>query len=111
MPYDNIVVINFFAIFHLRPVEKIYTAQIKQFGLKIKRLRESRELSQQELAHRCEVDIRTIQRIERGDYGVGLHILLALASTFNLSPSQLLSGVKINKDNSQDKNQPNSSKR
>ena len=92
---DNFVANIFFAIFHLRAVEKIYLAQIKQFGRRIKRLREANLLSQQELAHRCEVDIRTIQRIERGDYGVGLHILLALASAFNLSPSQLLSGIKI----------------
>ncbi len=77
-------------IFHLRFVEKTYTGEIKKVGLRVKSLRESNGLTQQELADRCEVDIRTIQRIERGDFGFGLHILFALSVALGVKASQLL---------------------
>lgn len=80
-------------------MEKRYTAQIKEFGLNIKRLRESIPLTQQDIADKCEIDIRTIQRIERGDYGVGLHILLALSVALEVQPYQLLKPIKIEIEN------------
>ena len=79
-------------------MEKKYTTQIQQFGRKIKKLRESNSLTQQELADRCEVDIRTIQRVERGDFGVGLHILFALAVAFDMPPNQLLKNIRIQEE-------------
>lgn len=60
-----------------------------------KKLRKNNSLTQQDLADKCEVDIRTIQRIERGDSGIGLHILFALSEAFELSPHQLLKSIKI----------------
>jgi transcriptional regulator with XRE-family HTH domain len=74
-------------------VEKKYQGEIKKFGLHIKKLRNAIPLTQQELADRCEVDIRTIQRIERGDYGLGLHIVLALAEAFETTPDLLFAGI------------------
>ena len=76
-------------------MQKAYTNQIKQFGSEIKRLRESLSLTQQELSDRCDIDIRTIQRIERGEHGVGLQILIALAVSLETTPSDLLSKLKI----------------
>lgn len=75
-------------------MEKKYTEKLKEFGLIIKKLREDKHYSQQELADRCEIDIRTIQRIERGDSGIGLHILFALADAFEIAPYQLLKSIK-----------------
>ena len=81
-------------MFDLRIVEKVvYKEQVQQFGLEIKRLREAKKISQQELAYRCDVDIRTIQRIEKGDYGVGLHNLFALAIALEVPPYQLLENI------------------
>jgi transcriptional regulator with XRE-family HTH domain len=79
-------------------VEKAYTKQIKEFGQEIKRLRELKELTQQNLSDLCEIDIRTIQRIERGDSGIGLHILFALADAFEVQPFQLIKNIKLNKN-------------
>ena len=74
-------------------MELRYKRQVERFGLKVKQLRKSRALTQQELAYKCEVDIRTIQRIEKGDSGVGLYILFAIADAFELSIPQLMSGI------------------
>jgi transcriptional regulator with XRE-family HTH domain len=84
----------FFPYVHFRDVEKKYVTQLKKFGKRVKRLREKAELSQPDLAGKCDVDYRTIQRIENGEYGLGFHILLALAEAFKTSPSQLLRGIK-----------------
>ena len=76
-------------------VEKTYEEQVKQFGLKVKKLRESQDMTQQTLADECEVDIRTIQRIERGDFGVGLYIIFSLSSAFKMQPHELLKGITL----------------
>ena len=75
-------------------MEKNYTKQIVDVGLKVKKLRESKNLTQLELADKCEIDIRSIQRIERGEFGFGLHILFALATALDISPSDLLKNIK-----------------
>lgn len=66
-----------------------YASQLKKLGKKIKKLRLSKKLTQQKLADDCEVDVRTIQRIEKGEHGVGLHIVFALADAFEMSVSDL----------------------
>lgn len=71
-------------------VQKAYKTEIKQFGKRVKRMRKANGLTQTELAGLCDIDIRTIQRIEGGEYGVGLHILFALAEAFEVEPSELL---------------------
>jgi transcriptional regulator with XRE-family HTH domain len=76
-------------------VEKLYTKEIKEVGLKIKNLRESKALTQQGLADLCEVDIRTIQRIEKGEFGFGLHILFAIAEALGVKPGDLLKDIKL----------------
>lgn len=53
-------------------------------------MREERAFTQQDLAEKCDIDIRTIQRIERGDSGIGMHILFALADAFKVPASELL---------------------
>jgi transcriptional regulator with XRE-family HTH domain len=74
-------------------VEKVYTKQIKQLGIKVKSLREGLALTQQELAEKCEIDIRSIQRIEKGEFGFGLHILFALATALEVEPQELLKDI------------------
>ncbi|MBS1646682.1 MAG: helix-turn-helix transcriptional regulator [Bacteroidetes bacterium] len=75
-------------------MQKSYTILLKKLGKEITRLRKVHGLTQQDLSAKCDVDVRTIQRIEKGEYGVGLHILLAIAHSFNMSASDLLSCLK-----------------
>lgn len=71
-------------------MQKTYAKEIKQLGKKIKLLRESLEMTQQTLADECDIDIRTVQRIEKGEFGSGLHILFALAAALKTTPKDLL---------------------
>ena len=72
-----------------------FNKRARSKGSEIKRLRESLSFTQQELSDRCDIDIRTIQRIEKGEHGVGLQILIALAVSLETTPSELLSKLKI----------------
>lgn len=47
-------------------------------------------MTQQTLSDLCNVDIRTIQRIEKGEYGMGLHLLFALSDALEEKVSDLL---------------------
>lgn len=71
-------------------VQKAYTSEIKQLGKRIKKIRISKKMSQQTLADECELDIRTVQRIEAGQHGIGLHTLYALADALDMKASELL---------------------
>jgi transcriptional regulator with XRE-family HTH domain len=66
-----------------------YSSQLKKLGKKTKKLRLSRKLTQQKLADLCDVDIRTIQRIEKGEHGIGLHIIFALADSLEIAIADL----------------------
>lgn len=76
-------------------MQKAFTQQIKSFGIEIKCQRESMALTQQDLADKCDIDVRTIQRIERGEHGVGLQILFALAVALETTPTEILSKIKM----------------
>lgn len=71
-------------------MKKNYSAEIKRFGKNVKKLRESKGLTQQALSDLCEVDIRTIQRIEKGQYATRLDLLLALLDALGLKAGDLL---------------------
>lgn len=71
-------------------MDKSYNDQIRQFGLKIKSYREELGLTQQELAYRANIDIRTVQRIEYGESNVTINNLYALAEALQVHPHQLI---------------------
>ena len=76
-------------------MQKSYTTQIKKFGKEIKRRRSEFKITQEDLAAYCDIDVRTVQRIEKGEYGIGLHIVFALSLAFKTTPSELLSCLKV----------------
>lgn len=71
-------------------MQKAYSSEIKRLGEKIKAIRISKNMTQQTLADLCEIDIRTVQRIEKGEFGIGLHILFAIAEAFEFKAYDLL---------------------
>jgi transcriptional regulator with XRE-family HTH domain len=74
-----------------------FTRQIKQFGNEVKRLRTEKNLTQDELADACDIDVRTIARIESGvgNYSVGLGILFSLCGALEVNPSELFANIKV----------------
>jgi transcriptional regulator with XRE-family HTH domain len=70
-------------------VQKAYTSEIKQLGKRIKKIRISKKMTQQALADKCELDIRTIQRIEAGQHAIKLNTLYALAEALDCTVADL----------------------
>lgn len=57
---------------------------LRELGLKIKELREAKQLSQQELADLAEVAKSTIQRLEKGKFNVSILKLKRILDTFDI---------------------------
>ncbi len=72
---------------------KKYPAQIKIFGERIKELRLSHSMTQEELGAKTGISGRSIQRIEVGDVAIGLNVIFALAQTFDIEASELLVNI------------------
>jgi transcriptional regulator with XRE-family HTH domain len=63
-----------------------------RFGHHVKRLRNSRKLTQEELAERSELSVDAIRRIERGGFSPSLTTLSKLSEGLNLSLKTLFHG-------------------
>lgn len=59
-------------------------------GLKIKSHRILIGLTQADLASKCDLDIRTIQRIEKGEMNMSLNVLLSLLEVLEINWSDLI---------------------
>lgn len=71
-------------------MQKTYEIELKRIGKKIKALRIKNKMTQQSLSDFCDVDIRTIQRIEVGEQNVALTLILAIADCLEVNVSELL---------------------
>ncbi len=71
-------------------MKKAYEKKLQALGGRVKQLRKERGFTQQTLADLCEIDIRTIQRIETGKYEIGLFIIYALSDAFEITVSKLM---------------------
>lgn len=63
---------------------------LEAFGKEIKRRRTDLGLSQEELAHLCNLHRTYIGSIERGERNVSLQNISTIAKTLKCSPSELL---------------------
>ena len=71
-----------------------FEKKLKLIGQKIKEIRLEKKLTQSSLASACDVDIRTIQRIEKGSFNMSLKIMFLISDSLGINPSELL----MNKD-------------
>ena len=72
-----------------------YSNQLKQFGERIKELRNEDSLTQAELSEMAGINKRTLQRIEAAEIAAGLNVVFGLSKAFHISPAELLQGIKI----------------
>jgi len=63
--------------------------ELVAFGLKVKQLRESKNLSQEELAERCELDRTYISRVETAKRNPSLSNVFKIAAGLEVPPSSL----------------------
>ena len=75
-------------------MENNFEKELKGISQKIKEIRLEQKLTQSSLASSCDVDIRTIQRIEKGTFNMSLKILFLISDSLKINPSELL----INKE-------------
>jgi transcriptional regulator with XRE-family HTH domain len=71
-------------------VKNNFEKDLKRIGQKIKEIRLVKKLTQSSLASSCDVDIRTIQRIEKGTFNMSLKILYSISEALEIIPSELL---------------------
>jgi transcriptional regulator with XRE-family HTH domain len=65
-------------------------AGLALFGLRVRRLREQRQLSQQALADMADVSKLTIQRLELAKFSITLDILISLTRAFEIPLKELM---------------------
>jgi transcriptional regulator with XRE-family HTH domain len=75
-------------------VQSSFENDLKQFGTEIKTVRKSKKITQLQLSSLCDVDIRTIQRIEKGEFNPSLRVLIRIANAFEMSLSSLVKQVE-----------------
>lgn len=71
-------------------MQKDYEIELKRIGKKIKALRVKNKMTQQSLSDFCDVDIRTIQRVEVGEQNVALTLILSIADGLGVNVTELL---------------------
>lgn len=64
--------------------------EAEKFGRVVRRLREARGFTQEELAERAEISATYIGFVERGDNVPTLTIIIQIASALGTRPSELL---------------------
>ena len=65
----------------------------KQIGLKVRSLRESLGISQQEIAKRCGLSRPTIVNFEAGRQRISLHELENIARAIGTTPKHIMKGI------------------
>ncbi len=65
-------------------------ADVKKFGTHLRKLREEREISQQQLADMANLAKTTIQRIENAKYATTIDALVSIAKALDITLSELV---------------------
>ena len=68
------------------------------FALNLKRLRQARGLSQEELAHRAEIDRTYVSALERSVYAAGIDVVDRIAKVLGVEASEMLERPAASKD-------------
>ena len=69
-------------------------ALLEKVGNRIKEIRESKNITQQELAARCDYEKSNMSRIESGNTNPTLLTLYKICTSLDISLEELMSGVE-----------------
>lgn len=67
-----------------------YQNRILKLGQKIKELRTELNLTQEDLSLACDLDVRTIQRIEKGQQNITLSVLFSISESLQIPTHELI---------------------
>lgn len=71
----------------------MYRLRLIKLGSKIKEIRQAQNLTQSTLSDLAEIDIRTIQRLEKGDMNLSLNIFIAIIKSLNIDASEIIDEI------------------
>lgn len=63
---------------------------IEKFGQQVKKLREAKTITQEDLAEAANIPLNQIGRIERGENNVTISTIFAIAKALGVKPKDLL---------------------
>lgn len=63
---------------------------IKKFGLNLRKIREAKKISQENVAYEAGIPVNQVGRIERGEINTSISTLNALAKALGVSPKDML---------------------
>jgi transcriptional regulator with XRE-family HTH domain len=67
-----------------------YMTILVKFGITLRKHREERKMTQEELALKSHISVYYISKLERGKANPSIELLYKLAKALNLRPSQLI---------------------
>ncbi|WP_161568419.1 helix-turn-helix domain-containing protein [Flavobacterium cupreum] len=70
-----------------------YESEIARLGLLVRELRIKEEITQAQLSTLCNVDVRTIQRIEKGKQNITISLLFTIADALKINSSILIGKI------------------
>lgn len=70
-----------------------YELEIVRLGILIKELRQKDSITQEQLSTLCNVDVRTIQRIEKGEQNISISLLFSIADALKIESAVLISKI------------------
>jgi transcriptional regulator with XRE-family HTH domain len=70
---------------------------LESIGANVRALRLRRGLTQEQLAERADLDLRFVQRVERGQTNLSVAVLVALSTVLEVRPEQLFKAAKVGK--------------
>ena len=76
-----------------------YEYEFIQLGNIIRHLRLENGITQEHLSSLCDVDVRTIQRIEKGKQNLSLNLLFSISNSLNTKPEYLINKMFENIEN------------
>ncbi len=71
----------------------MYRLRLIKLGAKIKEIRQAQNLTQSTLSDLAEIDIRTIQRLEKGDMNLSLNIFIAVIKSLNVDATEIINEI------------------
>jgi transcriptional regulator with XRE-family HTH domain len=74
-------------------MKEIYRLRLIKLGAKIKEIRQAQNLTQSTLSDLAEIDIRTIQRLEKGDMNLSLNIFIAIIKSLNIDATEIIDEI------------------
>jgi transcriptional regulator with XRE-family HTH domain len=74
-------------------MKEIHGLRLIKLGDFIKEVRQSKNYTQQVLSELADIDIRTLQRIEKGQLNLSLNIFIAIINALELDASNVIQKV------------------